>query len=385
MYDPIAAAQAIIPRLRETAAQSEAQRRVSDDAIAALKEAGLARLMAPRRYGGYELSPRAQILSCAITAQGSSAASWVQMVCGAHTFIVGRFPERCQDEVFAGGPDVLIPGTPAMQGTVQRVDGGWLLNGRWQFCSGVDHGPWLILGARGIDDQAGNKTPNLQVVVPKSDMLVDDTWFTLGMRGTGSKDIVAQDVFVPVHRALHLERTFLGTVEGGHGAVYRLPVPAVLASMAAGAVLGIAERGFQCFVAETRVRQDVYVGGSKAAKTSFQMRTGEAAGELDMARMLMEQSCDLLDEVIRANAIPMSLEARAKVRWNAAYAVELCRRATERVYAVAGAHATYDKSELQRFHRDINTACHHAIFDFDGIAEVRGRLMLGLDEGRAMV
>jgi len=156
-YDPIAAAGGIVARLAATSASSEALRKVDGDAIAAMREAGLARLLAPKRFGGCELPPSAHIRTCTIAAHGCSAAAWVHMVCGAHTFVLGRYPERCQQEVFGDTPDVLIPGTLAPQGIVRRVDGGWLLNGRWQFGSGVDHGPWLFIGAKGSEDASAEK------------------------------------------------------------------------------------------------------------------------------------------------------------------------------------------------------------------------------------
>lgn len=384
-YDPIAAAGGIVARLAATSASSEVLRKVDGDAIAAMREAGLARLLTPKRFGGYELPPSAHIRTCTIAAHGCSAAAWVHMVCGAHTFVLGRYPERCQQEVFGDTPDVLIPGTLAPQGIVRRVDGGWLLNGRWQFGSGVDHGPWLLIGAKGSEDASGKKSPATHVVVPTDAVAVVDTWHTLGMRGTGSKDIVAEDVFVPEHRAMPTMPLFMGTFEGEAGPLYRLPVMAGLASMLAAAVLGMAEAGLQGFVEATRVRSDVYFGGSKAAKSTNQVRIGEAGGELDLARMLIDRNCDLLDDAMAREEAPVSLDIRVKLRWNAAYAIELCRRATERIYAVAGAHAIYNDSPLQRLHRDINTACHHAIADFDGMAEARGKFHLDLRDGLGLL
>lgn len=384
-FDPLAAAQAIVPGLRATAADSEARRQLSADAAGLLRTSGLMRLMTPRRYGGHELPPRAQILTCAITAKGCSAASWVQMVCGAHTFIVGRFPRQCQDEVFGEDPDVFIPGTPAAQGTVAPVTGGWLLNGRWQFCSGVDHGPWLIMGARGIADDAGEQAPNLEVVVPASDMRIVDTWHVLGMRGTGSKDIVAENVFVPRHRGAPLEHAMLGTMPDVDRPLYRLPIGVTLASMLTGSVLGIAERGLELFLAHTQARRDRYVGGQKAVKPAVQMRLAEAAGEIALARSLVERNCAELDAAMTRDEPPMHVTERGQLRWNMAHAAELCRRAIERLYAGAGANAAFDANELQRIYRDINTAVHHAIVDFDTLAEVRGRLLLGYDEGYGLV
>ncbi|MBT3534161.1 MAG: hypothetical protein HN478_09790, partial [Rhodospirillaceae bacterium] len=221
--------------------------------------------------------------------------------------------------------------------------------------------------------------------VPTADIQIDDTWFTLGMRGSGSKDLVAEDVFVPSHRTMPTVALFMGTFSGSAGPLYHLPVMGGLASMLAGTVLGMAEAGLAQFVDATRIRRDIYAGGSKAAKTGIQMRVAEAGGELASAHMLVERNCDLLDAAVIANEPPLDLTARVQIRWNAAYAVELCRRATERIFAAAGAHAIYDDHPLQRLHRDINTACHHAIVDFDGVAELKGRVELGLDEGLGLV
>ena len=150
--------------------------------------------------------------------------------------------------------------------------------------------------------------------------------------------------------------------------------------MLAGNIVGIAQRGLEDFIDVTKVRTEVYTGTEKANKTSIQMRVAESLGELELAQMLVEKNCALLDEAMRGEPL-LDKDAVAKVRWNAAYASELCRRLTERVYAAAGANASRDESPLQRWFRDINTATHHAIVDYDVMLEARGRMALGLSAG----
>ena len=174
---------------------------------------------------------------------------------------------------------------------------------------------------------------------------------------------------------------FNGDFEGDVGEMYRLPVAGGLSAMLSATVLGIAERGLNQFVDATRVREDVYHGGSKAEKVGIQLRVAEARGELEVAALLMDKNCDLFDQALASEQPIMDLKQRAAIRWNSAFIVELCRRATERVVAIAGAHSIYNDSTLQVAYRDINTACHHAIVDFDGIAEIRGKIELGLAEG----
>ena len=146
-FDIAAAAASIAGVLKDHSTASEAARKAAPESVAAMREAGLARLLTPKVFGGLELPPSAQIDACMATGRSCSAASWVNMVCAAHTFVVARYPQQCRDEVFDGDPDVLIPGTLAPQGSARPVEGGVILNGQWQFGSGIDHGPWLLLGA----------------------------------------------------------------------------------------------------------------------------------------------------------------------------------------------------------------------------------------------
>jgi 3-hydroxy-9,10-secoandrosta-1,3,5(10)-triene-9,17-dione monooxygenase len=184
-FDYKRAARAILPRLASTSDNSERLRRLDDDAAATLRESGLCRLLSPKQFGGLELSPGAHIWTCAELSHACPAASWVLMVCVAHDYLVGRFSEECQKEVYEEGADNLIAGALAPQGTVDRVTGGWRLNGRWQFGSGCDHSPWFIMGARTVNPAADDYLVH-HVMVPRADMEIDDTWHTLGMRGTGS-------------------------------------------------------------------------------------------------------------------------------------------------------------------------------------------------------
>jgi alkylation response protein AidB-like acyl-CoA dehydrogenase len=377
MVDAVQRARQIVPRVAATSARSEALRRLDDDAVAALHEQRLGSLFTPRRYGGFELAPRAHLLAVAELAHGCSAASWVLMVCGAHTYVVGRFPERCQQEVFGTDPDVLIAGTLSPQGSVRATDGGWVLKGRWQFASGCDHSPWLLVGARVFEPKPGD-WKHRHVVVPTRDIELDDTWHTLGMRGTGSKDLVAQDVFVPAYRAVPTRPTFIGDCPQASSAVYRLPVLGVLSSMVAASVLGIAERGFELFVQSARERRDAR-SGTKAEDPVVQARFSESRSELQAARLLLLHICDRLDAAIDSDQGPLGVEERIRLRADAAYMVELSQRALGRLFAASGAHAIYESSELQRIQRDLNTATHHAIVDYDSIAQLAGSVALGVE------
>ena len=382
--DAAANAQKIVEALKETEAWSEANRVLSTRAVALLHQAGLTRIVSPAAYGGYQLPVRALVEAERVVAQGSTAASWVLMVCAAHTFIAGRMPRRGQDEIFGTDAGMLIPGVPSLRGTSQRTEGGYILTGRWPYASGADHGDWVLVGCRGIRNDAGEPCPSLIVVMPKRDVVIDDTWYTLGMRGTGSKDVVLDKVFIPEHYAVPLIEAQLGTVPGVDIPLYRLPIRPALATMLLGTIVGMAERGLQLFVDQTRTRRDVYTGAMKVESPGVQRRVAEASVEISCAWSLTQQNCDLLEQAMHLDP-PMPTARRAQIRWNAAYATELCRRACNRLFEGAGAGAAHDSHVMQIFFRDMNTATHHAMLDFDTNVEIQGKSLLGVELNDAMV
>lgn len=382
--DVAASARKIVEALRETEAESEAARTLSARAVELLHQAGLTRIVSPAAYGGYEMPVRALVEAERVVAQGSTAASWVLMVCAAHTFIAGRLPRRGQDEIFGGDPGMLIPGVPSLRGTCERCPGGYILTGRWPYASGADHGDWILVGCRGIANEAGEACPSLIVVMPKAHAVIDDTWHTLGMRGTGSKDLVLDRVFIPEHYAVSLIEAQMGTVPGVEVPLYRLPIRPTLATMLLGTIVGMAERGLQLFIDKTRGRRDVYTGTMKVDSPGLQRRVAEASVEINCAWALTRQNCDLLEEAMRHDP-PMPTATRAQMRWNAAYATELCRRASNRLFEGAGAGAAHDSHALQIFFRDMNTATHHAMLDFDTNVEIQGKILLGVELNDAWV
>jgi 3-hydroxy-9,10-secoandrosta-1,3,5(10)-triene-9,17-dione monooxygenase len=191
-------------------------------------------------------------------------------------------------------------------------------------------------------------------------------------------------VFVPEHRTVRMSDAWLGTVPGVDIPLYRLPVNATLATLLLGSIVGMSERGLEQFVEETRTRIDAYTGEPKVQSVGLQRRVAEASAEIAHAWSLANQNCDLLEEAMLQDP-PMPTMARAQARWNAAYAAELCRRAAERLYAGAGARAANDSNVLQAAFRNVMTATHHAMLDFDTTLEMQGKLLLGVEQVDALI
>ena len=385
--DDQAAIGSVLPMLAAHRDETEAGRSVSPESIAALKAAGLARLMTPVNNGGSGATLRAQVYACSELARACPASSWVLMVCGAHNWMSGGFSQQCRSELFDDAANLMIPGTLASQGQFKKAEGGWRLSGRWQFCSGVDHSPWLLIGAGRAKNSVGGPG-SLHVMLPRSDVEVDDTWHTLGMCGSGSKDVVLDDVFVPAHRAEATGALFSGRSphvnDHVNSGLYMIPVLCSLSTQLGGTVLGMAREMLSLFIEKTRVRTDIYSGegsGAKARRGTMQRRVAEAQGEITSAELLLARNCDLFDEIAAAKEV-VDDEAQSLMRWQSSYAVELCRRAVERLYAGAGAHAAYNDSLMQQYYRDVVMASHHAAIDMDSAAELQGMTLLGIDPNK---
>jgi 3-hydroxy-9,10-secoandrosta-1,3,5(10)-triene-9,17-dione monooxygenase len=295
-------------------------------------------------------------------------------VMGAHHWCLGSFPEAAQDEVFGEGRDGLVAGTLSWQGTATPADGGYRVDGRWQFASGVDHAQWVMVGC--ADPQS--RGPGVHVVIPRDEIEIDDTWQVLGLKGTGSKDLIARDLFVPAHRTVETRVLFGGTSPHAlnqRSNLYRVSAEAMLSVSVATAVLGSGKYALEQFIQRTRERKVILTGARKADHAPTQVRLAEAAGEVHCAELLIQDALDELDRVTKLGA-GQTLESRLRVKWQAAYAAELCRRSVTRMFAGSGAHAVYQSGALQTAFRNVNVGAQHASIDFDTSAEQYGRLRL---------
>jgi len=369
-------AAAISPTLAKHARECDAARKLIAESMATMVTAGMFRIPQPRRVGGYELSLRT--LADAITglSQACPSSGWVLMVMGAHHWCMGSFARAAQDEVFGDGRDGLVAGTLSSQGVANKVDNGFRVDGRWQFCSGVDHADWVILGCA----DAATHAPMVHVVVPRSELELDDTWHVMGLHGTGSKDVVAHDVFVPAHRAIETRILFRGT--SPHAAnhatnLYRLSAEAMLSLSVSTAVLGSAKFALAQFIERTKERRVILTGARKAEHGPTQVRLAEAAAEIHSADLLIHDTLREFDRLMATGEAFDNLH-RVRAKWQAAYAAELCRRAATRMFSASGAHVVYAPSALQAAFRNINVGAQHASIDFDSSAEIYARVRLGV-------
>src|ERR1700749_787914 len=178
-------ATALIPELSQRAPEAEKLRRLPDANVAALKRAGLLKILQPQRSGGYQLSLHAHVDAVAAIARGCGATAWGMGVVHSDTWLMGSSPQQAQEETYGADPDTFISAVIAPRGEAKPADGGYVLNGLWPFASGCQHAQFLLLGAR-ILDAGGTVVDEADLLVPAKDITINDDWIVAGLRGTGS-------------------------------------------------------------------------------------------------------------------------------------------------------------------------------------------------------
>jgi 3-hydroxy-9,10-secoandrosta-1,3,5(10)-triene-9,17-dione monooxygenase len=366
----------LAPALERNARACDDARQVVPESMRAMVEAGMFRIPQPARVGGFELSLRT--LADAVTGLSVACPSsgWVLMVMGAHHWCMGGFPDRAQEDVFGAGRDGLVAGTLSWQGTATDAGGGYRVEGRWQFGSGIDHANWVMLGCA----DPATHGPKVHVVIPREEIEVDDTWRVLGLRGSGSKDLIANGIFVPAHHAIDTRLLFSGA--SPHAAnhrtnLYKLSAESMLSMSVATAVLGSAKFALEKFVERTKERRVVLTGARKAEHGPTQVRLAEADAEIQAAGLMQHHVLADFERMMEIGARP-TFEDRARAKWAAAYSAELCRRAVARMFTGSGAHSVYESSPLQAAFRNVNVGAQHASIDFDSSAEMYARWRLGV-------
>ena len=355
--------------LKQRAANTESIRQIPAESVSDFTAAGLLRIATPERYGGYSHEIDLMFEVAMAIARSCGSSGWCYSVWSIHNWMMGFWPEEAQEEYFAGGPDTLSSSAFAPTGGLTPVDGGFKLSGRWEFSSGSDAATWVLLGAMG-------PTGPCMALLPRSDYEILDTWFVSGLRGTGSKDVVVNEAFVPGHRI----GAIMGDVRGSkafelHGkASYRLPPMSLLPFTLCSPLVGMAEGAIDEFTSRVKGKSGP---GKTSDSVAIQLRIAESSAEVDAARLLVRATTRELIERAGRGEFPSELE-QAAVRRRFAYVARLCVQAVNRLFDASGGHGLFDSQPIQRFHRDVHAGSHQAALYWDTIAESYGRAALGL-------
>jgi alkylation response protein AidB-like acyl-CoA dehydrogenase len=367
------------PLLAKNAARTEADRRVPEENIEAIREAGLFRLMVPKRLGGHETTIKTKMEVSAALAEACGSTAWVTGLTNVCGWLVGTLPDQAQQDVFCADPDARVAGVLAPSPDIEKVDGGYVVSGRWAWSSGSLHATWALggvvqLGPDGAPIDVGS------VIMPMSELTIEDTWFVAGMKGTGSNTVVADRVFVPDHRYASVPAGIAGHYGTEHTdeALYHSALIPVLALILVGPLLGLGRAALKLAIEKAPKRAVSYTRlATQTESTAFQLKIAEAAMTLDDAILHAHRGADDIDGWA-ARRETMDYATRARVRADTGWTSTKVREAISLILDAHGASGFADSSPMQRIWRDANTAGRHAVVNPLVNQEVYGKALLGI-------
>lgn len=377
--DAIERARALVPSLRSRAAAAEAARTLPAETLADLHASGLLRTMQPKRWGGMEFDFIAYVDFPMELARGCASTGWNAANLQIHHWMLALYDERAQEEVWGADPQALIAsGIAFSQGSGRKVEGGFLVSGRWNFSSCVNVAGWNMLavtvkdGERAIDHR--------MCLLHKSQYEVIDDWQVMGMRSTGSMTVVAKDVFVPEYKALCMYDTRGGDRFPGArinpNPAYQVSANPLLGHGIGACAVGNAQAALELSIDAVKQRSTSYTGSKMRDFQAVQLRIGAAGSKIDAARLVLRN--DALEGQDLANRRAMAdVPTKLRFKRNLAYAVTLCTEAVDTLHAMAGANGIYETYPLERIFRDAHSLAGHFSFSFDAQASAWGLAVLG--------
>jgi alkylation response protein AidB-like acyl-CoA dehydrogenase len=382
--DLVARGHALVERIADRAAHCEAEFRVPDETIEEFRETGLHKTLLPAAYGGYEMGFSATLETSVAIGKVCASSAWVCGLYMVHNWLGALFPKEAQDELWGEDPGAFISGSYAPIGKASVVDGGYRLSGRFPFSSGSPGAAWNLCGAMLPIGPEGKPVPAF-TLVPKADYTIDwQSWRPVGLGGTGSFDVIVDDVFVPDHRVLRFSDAVGSTAPGAdanENPLYRISlltgVPFALAMPAVGAASGSLDR----FIEDNRVRDThgaVVLGGKKVAEfQTIQKRVGEAAARIHACRLVAQHAVDNMESQVQREGAS-SMEIRLANRRAQSFIASEAKSAIDLIFDAAGGRYLQIGHPLQRAWRDVAAVNHHISLNFDAVMSMYGQFVFDL-------
>jgi 3-hydroxy-9,10-secoandrosta-1,3,5(10)-triene-9,17-dione monooxygenase len=356
-----AKAVALQPILAERVAEADGLRRIPDATIADFRDAGFFRMLQPARWSGLEVDPPVFFDVQTTIAAACPSSAWVLGVLAVHAWQLALFPEQAQEDVWGEDSSVLISSSYAPTGAVARIDGGFVISGRWSFSSGCDHAQWAFLGGL-VPPATPDRPPEMRTfLVPRKDYRIDDTWHVMGLKGTGSKDVVIDEAFVPEHRTHRLIDGFKRSSPGNQvnkAPLFRLPFGQVFVRSVSTTAIGIAQGALDAYRKNTASRIAASDGAKVALDPSAQVVAAHAAATIEDLRATLHRNFGELMAQARAGE-EMPLERRLKFRLDSSLAVQRSLEVVDALFTESGGRAIFTGSPLLRFFLDIHAARAH--------------------------
>jgi alkylation response protein AidB-like acyl-CoA dehydrogenase len=385
----VARATAMIPVLRERAAATEAARHVLPETFGDFLRAGFFRIVQPKRFGGFEMDMETLQRVLVEIGRGCPSSAWTLGILTGHAWWAAQFPEDGQVEIYGDEGIALLPtGIFGRGGSARRVEGGYLLSGRWAYQSGVDLANWLGCGAF---LQETDPPMAMSFIVPRELGTVIDNWYVMGMKGTGSKTVVIEGAFVPDSRAITLASVEAQETPGSKvhaNPLYRTHLMAFISIEVTGAAVGAAQGAVDVLEEMGRTKPVRARGGGggetatyEMSRPSFRRRLAEAKTLADSARTMLFAESARLMQLSRDQAAAgeqMTREQIAEVTLHQARIIQMSVQAVKHAFIAAGTSATVQGHPMERFLRDVNVISTHQVLRLDSAAEAWGLAHYGL-------
>lgn len=338
--------------------------KLTDEVAQHLKDTGLVRMLQPARYGGLESHPTEFMDAVLATGAADGATGWVAGVVGVHPHELAQADDRLQQELWADDPDTWIASPYAPMGVAQPVEGGYRFTGHWKFSSGTDHCQWVMIGGFVANpDGSPNRGDVRHFCLPRADYeILQDSWDVMGLAGTGSKDLIVNDVFVPDYRVIAQDEINAGTAARALGLdnpLYAIPRSVMFSGAVATGTLAIAQGALASAIAFAGQR--VTLGGQKAAGDPYQMSTiGHAAAEIESAIIQMKSDFSRAYDMAAAGEV-IGYDMRLQIARNQAASTHRALAAVDDLFLHAGGGSLHLDQPLQRFWRDMHAGMNHIV------------------------
>ncbi|MFS2068351.1 acyl-CoA dehydrogenase family protein [Pseudomonas sp. CT11-2] len=380
-YDLVQRARAMVPRLLERAEQAERDGKVPDETVGEMLEAGFFRVLQPKRYGGYEMSPSTFYKVQMILAEGCMSTAWIYGVLGVHPWQMALFDERAQDEVWGSDTSTLVGSTYMPVGKVTPAEKGFRLSGRWSFSSGCEHVEWIFLGAMVPPSNEGDAPEYRTFLLPKSDYRIVHNWNTFGLKGTGSHDIVVEDIFVPDYRTHRTRDDSVAARPGlaiNNAPLYLLPFAQVFVRAVSSSCIGGLQGALNAFRATAAVQVSRNFLGATANDPSAQLVASEAASAVDQLKTTLFRNFEALMSAAQKGE-PAPIEDRLLYRFQSSQAPEICAHHVSRLLKACGGSGLYQSHPVVRYFLDIHAGRAHVANYADPVGRNFGGVLCGLE------